>query len=230
MAGEAETQPARGAITDQSILYFRSALNKIGAGFRAAWESVAAGCFSVKPRDGPLIASLLILLQSAALPGQAPGPPGGPPPSCQASEIPAADRDDGPVTGAILYVGCGQSAVRIGRVDSYRSSYNPGLGTLAVAVRRSERTRVLVVRRAGDGTVEMQDVSGDLAKLAGQPFNVGLRALEVDLGRFGADGTIAASIPGQSASGARLTPDHYIPPAAERRHDSPGAPSERPSQ
>jgi hypothetical protein len=170
---------------------------------------------------------LLILLQSAAVPaGQASPPRTGPPAAlCQAFELRPADQG-GASGDAILYVGCGQSAVRIGKADSYRSSYNAASGTLAVTVREAGRTRVLVARPAADGTVEIQDVSRDLAKLAGQPANVGLRALEVDLGRFAADGTIAAPSAGQAASAARLTPDHYVPPAAERRQGPPGGPLE----
>jgi hypothetical protein len=168
---------------------------------------------------------LLILLQSAALPGGQASPDVPTPPAvlCQASELGSADQGRASA-GAILYVGCGHSAVRIGKVESYRSSYNAALGTLAVMVRETGRTRVIVARPAADGTVELQDVSRDLAKLAGQPFNVELRALEVDLGQFAADGTIAARRPGQAASSARLTPDHYVPPAAERRQASPGTP------
>jgi hypothetical protein len=112
--------------------------------------------------------------------------------------------------------------VRIGSVDSYRSSYNSRLATLAVAVAQGGRTRVLVARPAHDGTVEVQDVSRDLAKLAGQPFNAELRGFNADLDRFAADGSLAASGAGQAASAARLTPDHYVPPAAERRDSSPG--------
>jgi len=173
-----------------------------------------------------MIASLLILLQSAAVPASQASPPAGPPsPSCQAFESAAADSGGAQGQGGILYVGCGQAAVRIGRVDSYRSSYNPGLATLAVAVRESGRTRVLVARSAADGTVEIQDLSGDLAKLAGQPFNAGLRGLDPDLTRFAADGSLAAAGAGR-APGARLTADRYVPPAAERRDRAPGKPAE----
>ncbi|MEA3010833.1 MAG: hypothetical protein QOJ91_2525 [Sphingomonadales bacterium] len=105
--------------------------------------------------------------------------------------------------------------MRIGKVETYRSSYNPRLATLAVTVREPGRTRVLVARAAADGTIEIQDVSHDLAKLAGQPFNVELRGQEVDLGRFASDGSIAAPVAGRPGSDARLTPDHYAPPAAE---------------
>ncbi len=165
-----------------------------------------------------MIASLLLLLQSAAVPGgQASSPPGAPRASCRTFETGSANEGE----GAILYVGCGQSAARIGRVESHRSSYNPGLATLAMVVRERDRTRVLVVRSAVDGTVEVQDVSRDLAKLAGQPFNVELRGLAPDLGRFAADGSLAAPGSGQSQSGARLTADRYAPPAAERRRADP---------
>jgi hypothetical protein len=174
-----------------------------------------------------LIGSLLILLQSAAVPAAQASPPQGAPPaaSCQASELGRADQSRAS-GGAVLYVGCGHSAVRIGKVESYRSSYNVALGTLAVVVRETGRTRVIVARPAADGTVEIQDVSRDLGKLAGQPFNVELRGLEVDLGQFAADGTIAAPPPGRAASSARLTPDQYVPPAAERRQAAPETPVE----
>lgn len=170
-----------------------------------------------------MIASLILFLQPAALPeGAATAQQAGPPALCQAFEVGAPDPGRTPREGAVLYVGCGQSAVRVGKVESYRSSFNPRFATLAVAVRESGRTRVLVVRAAADGTIEVQDVSRDLAKLAGQPANVELRSLEVDIGDFAGKGTIAAPRGGQAASGARLIPDHYLPPAAERRQASSG--------
>lgn len=169
-------------------------------------------------------------MQSAAVPGgEDSSSRGSPPASCQVSEVAPTEQGRSAGRGAILYVGCGQSAVRVGRVDSYRSSYNAAVGALAVMVRETGRTRVLVVRPSADGTVEIQDVSRDLAKLAGQPANVELRSLDVDLGDFAGNGTIAAQRAGQAASGARLIPDHYLPPAAERRRASPGGlPEESP--
>lgn len=159
-----------------------------------------------------MIASLLLLLQSA-VPGDPGSPPqAGPPVSCQASEIAPADPGRGRGEGAILYVGCGQSAVRIGRVESYRSSYNPGTRSLAVVVHERGRTRVLVVQQDADGTLQIQDMSRDLAKVSGRPFDAGLRGVEVDLGRFATDGSISAPEPGRPGTDGRLTPGHYASP------------------
>jgi hypothetical protein len=167
-----------------------------------------------------MISSLIMALQAAALsPQHAPSAP------CQVAEVGPTEQAQAS-EGRILYVGCGQAAFRIGRVEDYRSSYNAAQGTLAVTVLAPGRTRVLVVRPAADGTVEVQDLSRDLAKMAGQPFNTELRAFDVDLGRFAADGTIAAAAKRQPASSARLTPEHYAPPAAERRQAPSGTPAE----
>lgn len=162
--------------------------------------------------DDPLIASLLLLLQAAVPGGQASLPQGAPPALCQAFESGSADQGREREGGAILYVGCGQSAVRIGRVDSYRSSYNPGMRSLAVVVHQSGRTRVLVAQQEPDGTLQIQDLSRDLAKSSGRPFDAGLRGVEVDLGRFATEGSIAAPAAGRPGSEGRLTPGHYASP------------------
>ncbi|HEX8309064.1 MAG TPA: hypothetical protein VF645_11680 [Allosphingosinicella sp.] len=160
-----------------------------------------------------MITSLLLLLQSAAVPGGQESPPRGPPgPACQAFESEPADQGRGPAGGAILYVGCGGTAVRIGRVESYRSSYNPGTRSLAVVIQESGRTRVLVAQQEADGTLQMQDMSRDLAKASGRPFDAGLRGVEVDLGRFAAEGSIAAPALGRPGAEGRLTPGHYVSP------------------
>jgi hypothetical protein len=168
---------------------------------------------------------LLLLLQAAAPGGQlSPAQPGSPA-FCQASEIASADPGRGPREGAILYVGCGRDAVRIGKVDSYRSSYNPATRSLAVVVHERGRIRVLVAQQDVDGTLQLQDLSRDLAKASGRPFDAGLRAAEVDLGRFAADGSIAASAPGRPGSEGRLNAGHYAPPAQGVTQPQPGTPS-----
>lgn len=159
-----------------------------------------------------MIASLLILLQSAGPGGQESPPQGAPTALCQAFESGPADQGRGRDEGAILYVGCGQSAVRIGRVNSYRSSYNPETRSLAVVVQQSGRTRVLVAQQEADGTLQMQDMSRDLAKASGRPFDAGLRGVEVDLGRFATEGSIAAPVAGRPGSEGRLNPGHYALP------------------
>ena len=148
-------------------------------------------------------------MQAAAPVGQPAAPRGGPPASCQAFELAPDGAGRVPGEGAILYVGCGQSAVRIGRVESYRSSYNPGTRSLAVAVSERGRTRVLVARQEADGTLQIQDLSRDLAKASGRPFDAGLREVEVDLTRFATDGSIAAPALGRPGSEGRLPASHY---------------------
>lgn len=161
-----------------------------------------------------MIVSAILLLQAAAVPGgqASPAQPGASA-LCQVSELAPADQSGGPRNGKILYVGCGQTAVRIGRVDSYRSSYNPRLQSLAVTVRERGRTRVLVVQQDSDGTLHVQDLSRDLAKASGQPFEAGLRAVEVDLGRFATDGSLAAPALGRPGSEGRLNAGHFAPTA-----------------
>jgi hypothetical protein len=154
-----------------------------------------------------LIASLTFLLQAVAAPGgQASAPQVGPPVSCRTSEVAPADPALG---GAILYIGCGGAAVRIGKVDSYRSSYNPGTRSLAVVIREGDRTRVLVAQPEADGTLQLQDLSRDLARASGRPFDAGLRAVEVDLERFAKDGSIATPALGRPGSEGRLPASHY---------------------
>jgi hypothetical protein len=153
----------------------------------------------------------MLLLQSAAMPGGEASPPrGAAPAACQAFETRSDDQGHG--GGAILYVGCGQSAVRIGRVESYRSSYNPGTGALAVVVHERGLTRVLVAQQEADGTLQMQDMTRDLAKASGRAFDVGLRGVEIDLGRFAAEGSISAPALGRPGAEGRLTPGHYVSP------------------
>lgn len=160
-----------------------------------------------------MIASFILLLQAVAVPGgQASPAQVGPPALCQTSELGPADQRRAPGEGAILYVGCGQTAVRIGKVDSYRSSYNPGTRSLAVVVHERGRTRVLVAQQEADGTLQIQDLSRDLAKVSGRPFDAGLRAVEVDLERFAAEGSIAAPALGQPGSEGRLNASHYASP------------------
>lgn len=172
-----------------------------------------------------MIASLLLLLQAAAAPGGPASPPHGAPMSqCQAFATPAADAAGAEAQGTILYVGCGGTAVRVGRVESYRSSYNPGTRSLAVVVHERGRTRVLVARQEADGTLQLQDLSRDLAKVSGRPFDAGLRPVEIDLRRFESDGSIAAPVPGRQGSEGRLDPGHYATPGAglaQSRSESP---------
>ncbi len=171
-----------------------------------------------------MIASLLLLLQPAAPPaGQGPPVASGAPASCQAFETRPEGQGRGP-EGAILYVGCGASAVRIGRVESYRSSYHPGTGSLAVVIAERGRTRILVAQQEADGTLQMQDMTRDLAKATGRPFDVGLRGVEIDLGRFAAEGSISAPALGPPGAEGRLTPGHYVLPG----RGTPRTPSETP--
>lgn len=157
-----------------------------------------------------MIASLTLFLQAAAVPGGLATPPrGDPPASCQAFEIGPADQSRGPREGAILYVGCGQTAVRIGKVDSYRSSYNPGLRSLAVVIHERGRIRVLLAQLEAEGTLQIQDLSRDLAKVSGRPFDAGMRAVEVDLARFASEGSIAAPVAGRPGSEGRLPASRY---------------------
>lgn len=144
--------------------------------------------------------------------GQGPPPQAGPTAPCQAFEAGPSEQAQGPREGAILYVGCGQTAVRIGRVESYRSSYHPGTGSLAVVVQEGGRTRLLVAQQEADGTLQMQDMTRDLAKETGRPFDVGLRGVEIDLGRFAAEGSISAPSLGRPGAEGRLVPGHYVSP------------------
>lgn len=221
------TEPRRpvDAITDPIIIFFANNSlpsefgSRSGRGIDrfepAGRVSIpeAADAAPVSPGDIALLASLLLLLQSAAVPGGQGSPPqSNAPASCQAFEAGPDEQGRGPRDGAILYVGCGSSAVRIGRVESYRSSYHPGTASLAVVVQERGRTRILVAQQETDGTLQMQDMSRDLAKATGRPFDVGLRGVEVDLGRFAAEGSISAPSLGRPGTEGRLTPGHYVLP------------------
>lgn len=156
-----------------------------------------------------MIVSLLLLLQAAGPGGQASPPQPGSPAFCQAWEVASADQGRARGAGGILYVGCGQAAVRIGKVDSYRSSYNPGLRSLAVVIHERGRIRVLLAQLEAEGTLQIQDLSRDLAKVSGRPFDAGMRAVEVDLARFASEGSIAAPVAGRPGSEGRLPASRY---------------------
>jgi hypothetical protein len=163
-----------------------------------------------------LIATLILFLQAAVPEGAATAPQANRRALCQAFEHGASEPGQWPREGATLYVGCGSSAVRIGRVESYRSSYHPGTGSLAVVVQEIGRTRILVAQQEADGALQMQDMTRDLAKATSRPFDAGLRGVEIDLGRFAEEGSIAAPALGRPGSEGRLTPAIISRPAEER--------------
>jgi hypothetical protein len=71
----------------------------------------------------------------------------------------------------------------------------------------------------------MQDMTRDLAKATGRPFDVGLRGVEVDLGRFAAEGSLSAPALGRPGVEGRLTPGHYLSPG----HGGPRPQAETPT-
>jgi hypothetical protein len=169
----------------------------------------------------------LILAMQASVVGGVPSPQPTPSALCQVVEVKAAEQGRASPGGADLFVGCGRTAVRLGKAESYQSSYNPGTRSLAVVLHDRGRTRVLMAYQEADGTLQIQDVSRDLAKLSGRPFDAGLRGADVSLAFFAAEGSITVpAAAGQPASGATLNLSRYAAPAPDRAPAPPETPQE----
>jgi hypothetical protein len=105
-----------------------------------------------------------------------------------------------PFAGNVMFI-CWSRAVSLGKADRFSSSYNSDNRTTAVSLEANGTVRVVLVSPTADYAPQVEDVTRDLAKLAGRYSEAGLDGLDVDLAKFGEDGTLSLS----SAGGERRT-------------------------
>lgn len=158
--------------------------------------------------------SLFVALQLAAV-----SPTGNPPSnagaaSCGAQPAPAKS----PFAGNVMFV-CGSRVVSLGKADDYRSSYNSTTRSTAVVLKTAENTRVLLISPTSND-LQVEDVTIDLAKLAGRYFEAGIDGLDVDLAKFASDGMLVLNDSASPSAAAARAARNLPALGAARRFDA----------
>lgn len=138
--------------------------------------------------------SLILAIQIAAAPANGAPPTDAEIRACRLQLAPAQT----PLAGSVMFA-CWSRAVSLGKADKFSSSYNPDTrGTVAVLETGAGR-KVLLISPAADNSPVVEDITRDLAKLAGRYRDAGLNGLSVDLSRFATDGTLSLTNGGITA-------------------------------
>jgi hypothetical protein len=139
---------------------------------------------------------LLLAAQLATAPiDAAPAAPGVGSAPCIVQTAPA----NTPFAGNLMFL-CWSRAVPLGKADRFSSSYNPGTRATAVVMESAGRIGVVLISPTADNAPLVENVTGDLAKLAGRYAEAGLEGLSVDLAHFATDGVL--SLANGSTTGA----------------------------
>ena len=88
---------------------------------------------------------------------------------------------------------CGERSMDLGRLESFRTGFNPQMGSTLLVLSSRDETRVLLVSPVGDGDLHVDDLTRELTALTGRYIEAGLMGITIDLSRFANDGTVAVS-------------------------------------
>lgn len=133
-------------------------------------------------------ASLLFTMPAHAQAGRG-DPPGGTSAVCTVQTSEAL----GPAVDAAkpLVAICQSQGLLLGYADSFQVYSHNGLQAVLVDVHRGAQRRVLLVSLQNDGRPLVEDISGQLAMNAGRGPLSGLEGLQIDVGSFVRDGSVA---------------------------------------
>jgi hypothetical protein len=140
----------------------------------------------------------------------------GPPPAlvatpqgCVVSSIPG--EADGAET---LVANCRGQGLILGRATEYRTFVNPSLNATVVDIRLGSDRRVLLLSLGKDGRPLLENISGEIARVAGKGPMSTIADVGVDFGGFARDGNVAVQPSpsvgggGQLALGAQVIQEH----------------------